>query len=86
MEPDDTVTEISGYACGDCGSNTWTLNVGHRSDGKTFLIVSCGNKKCVDKKRKELHASPDAQLVWDEFDITGQGHDIMDGYEPDEIN
>lgn len=86
MESDDTVTEISGYVCGDCRHNTWTINIGHRSDGKTFLIISCGNQKCLDRKRQELNLSEQAQLVWDEFDITGQGRDERDNYIPQDIN
>lgn len=71
---DDDVTELIGYVCADCGGNDWTLRIGQRSDGKTFLVVSCGNSKCLEHKRKELGTSPDALLIWDEFDISDSSY------------
>lgn len=86
MSDEDLVTELVNYKCGDCGSDSWTLRIGHRSDGRTFLIVSCANQVCVERKRLALDAEPDALIVWDEFDITSSYNKTEEDEMPAEVN
>jgi hypothetical protein len=62
--------------CGNCGSNTWELQLKYGTDGTTTLVIICGNKECVKAKRKLLQASEDSIIIWEELDITGQGYDL----------
>jgi len=78
MKEEKIDVEIIDYMCGDCGNNAWELRVGHASDGRTLLVVSCANQDCVNEKRTTEGAAPDELMIWDELDITGQGHDPED--------
>jgi hypothetical protein len=40
--------------------------------------VMCADKDCQHARRVEHGVGAEAPLVWDEFDITGQGHDPQD--------
>lgn len=82
------VTELITYCCAECNKNAWTLYVGHRSDGVTELVVSCANPTCQKTKRKELDADDGDLIIWDTFDISGQGHDAEDINRPsdDQLN
>lgn len=83
---DDLVTELVEYKCGDCGGDNWTLKIGRRSDGKVFLIISCGNQACVERKRLSLGASSDALIIWDELDITDSHYGSEEDDLPIEAN
>lgn len=76
-------TELIAYRCGNCGSTEFKLFIGHRTDKKTFLIITCANERCVERRRRDIGAEDDALLVWNEFDITGQGKDEEE-IEPDD--
>lgn len=70
--------ELTEYCCGNCHGNTWELSVAHSDTGKTYLVISCANKDCVKKRREELDVDEndtDALVIWDQFDISGQGYD-----------
>jgi len=68
--------ETTEYVCGDCHGTEWKLNLGHDDENeKVFLIITCANPSCVEKKRLELGGEPDSIVVWDTFDITSQGYD-----------
>jgi hypothetical protein len=86
INDDDLVTELIDYKCGDCGSEDWTLKIGRRSDGKVFLIITCGNPACVEKKRLALGASEDALIIWDELDITDSHYGNEEDDYPTEVN
>ena len=70
--------EVGDFTCSHCNKNNWEVLIGHRSDGKTFLIVNCCDSSCHEKRREELKALPDESIIWEEFDITGQGYDEND--------
>ena len=71
--------EIIEYECADCGGIEMNVFIGHSGDGNnTYLIISCGNKDCVEFKRQEVGAGDEAIIVLDELDITGQGYDPDD--------
>ena len=82
----EPITEFVDYLCGNCGSSHWIIKIGHRSDGKTFLETICANPECTAQRRQELGVEADALIVWDELDITGQGHDARDVEECTEVN
>lgn len=86
MENFANITELIEYTCAGCGSDTWTIFIGHRTDGSTFLNTICANKECVERRREQLQAPDDALIVWNEFDITGQGHDSADLPSTDAVN
>ena len=70
--------ELTEYCCGNCHGNTWELSIAHSDDGKTYLAISCANKKCIETKRRELgieETDEEAWILWDQFDISGQGYD-----------
>lgn len=84
--PITTITEIVGYICGTCEGNNWTLHVGHRSDGRTFLFIWCTNPDCMETRRIAEGASENDMITWGEFDITNQGFDPLDVHKPGEMN
>lgn len=67
FDDDQLITELVQYKCGDCGGDNWILKIGYRSDDRTFLIVTCANKSCVERKRASLGVDKEALIVWDEF-------------------
>lgn len=68
------ITELVDYTCGNCKSNKWVLHLGFRNDGAQFLLLRCANSDCVNKRKKELGVEncSDNEIVWSEFDISGQ--------------
>jgi len=86
----EPTTEAIGYNCGSCGGNNWSLRLGHRTDGKTILLVTCANPQCVQELIEATGATSNSLVVWEEFDITGQGYDAQDLKEelldPSEVN
>ena len=70
--------DLTNYLCGECGGNTWNLKIGHCDDGRTYLYVMCANKDCQSSLRTIHGVDDDVPLIWDELDITGQGHDPQD--------
>lgn len=71
-------TELIGYVCGDCSSKLWLIRIGKNASGRTDLIITCGNKECVERRRKELGAGPDELLIWDSFDISDSSYGSWD--------
>ena len=71
-------TVVSGFCCGDCGSEEWHLAIVHHKDGRTLLSFKCANEECVEKKKQLVDAGEDDLICWDELDITGQGYDPED--------
>jgi len=84
--PIETVTEVISYLCGTCKGNNWTLHIGHRSDGKTFLFIWCANPDCMETRTIEEGATEGDMITWGEFDITGQGMDPSDVHQSRGIN
>jgi len=78
MSEEQPQVNLINYYCAECGGEDWTLKIGHCNDGRTFLYISCANQGCIKTKRAEYKAGPEDPLIWDEFDITGQGHDPDD--------
>jgi len=64
------------YFCSSCKGNKWRIIL-VSEDNKVKLLISCSNPECVNGKLEDLdvdgYSSP--FVVWDEFDITGQGYD-----------
>lgn len=86
LDEDELVTELVDFCCGDCNGSDWTLKIGHRSDGEIFLIISCANQSCLDKKRRDLGAEPGALLVWQEYRITDEYDKTEEDEMPTEVN
>ena len=70
--------DLINYFCAECNGEDWNLKIGHCEDGRTFLYVMCANPSCQKTIRQDREIEDDAPLVWDTFDITGQGHDPQD--------
>jgi hypothetical protein len=70
--------ELLPYTCSHCGNNEWILHVGHTSNGKTLLTTTCATPGCVEGRKKSMDVGENDWIFWDEFDITGQGHDETD--------
>ena len=70
--------DLINYSCAECGSHDWIIKIGHVDDGRTFLYVICADEDCQKQQREENGVEDNAPLIWDEFDITGQGHDPQD--------
>jgi len=86
LDNNDALTELVDYKCGDCGGESWTIYIGHTTDGRTFLMTVCANKECVKNKRDALKLEEEQFVIWDEFEISGQGHDYYDHHETDMMN
>jgi len=71
MEDDRGLTAID---CSSCRGNTWNFYIRHEKD-KTFLVMSCADKKCHEEKREELGGEENQLIIWAQFDVTGQGWD-----------
>lgn len=78
MQEERPGLDLINYSCAECDGSTWTIRIGHYDDGRTFLYITCANEECQEARRAEYGVSKDAPLIWDEFDITGQGHDPQD--------
>lgn len=74
----DKTTRITDFTCGDCGGSAWELAIINKPEGNTSLFVTCANKECVERKKKDKQMDETQILFWDEFDITGQGYDRED--------
>ena len=85
MNSTSTVSEQVEYVCGDCKSTSWHLYICHRDDGQTLLFITCANPECLDAKRIQLGLSSVDMPMWDEFNITGQGYDLLP-QAPEELN
>lgn len=70
--------ELVGYTCGECGGHEWHVKIGHANCGRTFLYLMCADQDCVKAKQIEHGVTDASTLIWDEFDITGQGQDPQD--------
>jgi len=72
--------ELIDYQCAECGGADWKLQIGHCEDGRTMLYTVCASDDCISAKRHQLGIPEDEQafIFWDEFDVTGQGHDYDD--------
>ena len=70
--------DLINYFCAECSGEDWNLRIGHCEDGRTFLYVMCANPNCQKTLRADYKVEDEAPLVWDFFDITGQGHDPQD--------
>jgi hypothetical protein len=67
------------YVCADCKGDTWKLVLGfNKEEGKTYLIITCANPICVESKRVALGGKPGELVIWDTFDVSGQGYDVID--------
>jgi hypothetical protein len=75
--PIGPISELVEFCCGRCKENNWSINLNRRSDGKTFLYITCFNKDCIEERRKNLSAGPDDLIVWEEIEITGGRYDMM---------
>ena len=78
-QSEKTAIECIDYSCAGCDGNKWNIHLAYREvDGvpRTFLITICANEDCVERRREELSAPLGALIMWDQFEITGQGHDI----------
>lgn len=79
--------ELVSYNCATCKDSKWKLFL--RSDKKnkrTYLVLICSNDKCVETRKKQLGAEPDDAVIWEEFDISGQGYDYFEELEPKDID
>lgn len=86
MKDLSSVTELIDCQCGSCGGTTWKIYLGHCSDGTTTLSTICANEECVEARRQQLGVPHESFVVWDEFDITGQGRDAIDMVSEKDIN
>lgn len=77
MEDKDTII-LTDYICGSCQGSSFKLQVGHSSNGNTYLITSCANEDCREARQQELIKDGEDEehfIYWDCFDITGQDYD-----------
>lgn len=79
-------SEISPMVCENCEGTDFKVYIATQRDGRTQLLMVCSNKECVKERRKQIEAPEDSLIVWNEFDITGQGYDHLDLLAPEEIN
>ena len=75
MKSNTPPTEVMAFCCQDCGGSSWHLYLSQEEKG-TYLLVSCADEACIEKKRIDLNvSSPREMIVHLDFDITGQGFD-----------
>jgi hypothetical protein len=75
----EETVDLINYFCAECNGEDWNLKIGHHQDGRTFLYVMCASPECQKAQRIKYNIdNDDLPLVWDELDITGQGHDPQD--------
>ncbi len=72
------LSRVVEYLCQSCGKNDWVLRLGYSDDGKTLLMVNCADPACTEKLRQEHGGQPTDLFLWDQLDISGQGHDLDD--------
>ena len=70
--------DLINYYCAECNGEDWNLKIGHCEDGRTFLYVCCANPDCQYFQHEKFDLETSDNLIWDSFDITGQGHDPQD--------
>lgn len=87
-EGEAPVTRVNDYLCEGCGKNNWVLRLGYTADGKTYLWIVCSDPACTEHLRTEHGGKETDLFLWDQLEITGQGHDLADILQlgPNEVN
>lgn len=65
------MTELVDFKCSHCGSITYEVHLETNGE-KVFLILSCADKECREKTRKELKGKENETVIWARFDVTEQ--------------
>lgn len=73
MEEPSVGTE---FLCAHCSDNNWELIIVNHPSNKTSLVIKCSNPDCCDKLKENL--TDEDMILWEEFDITGQGYDNLE--------